>query len=111
MEQVKIEDLVIGTGISVLKGALCFINYEGYLEDGTLFDSTEKHGRPFELVVGSKKIIQGMSQGLLGMKEGGKRKIFVPATLAYGDRQIGSFIQPQSNLIFIIELIEARLRE
>ena len=107
---VQITDLKIGGGVEANKGALIFISYTGTLEDGTIFDSTDKHGRPFEMVIGSKKIIQGMSQGLIGMKEGGKRKIHIPAALAYGERSVGK-IPPHSNLIFEVELLEARPRE
>lgn len=109
--EVSITDTVIGSGVEASKGALVFINYEGVLEDGTVFDSTKKHGRAFEFVVGSQKIIKGMSQAVLGMREGGKRTAFIPASLAYGDRQIGQYIKPNSNLIFHIELLEARPRE
>ncbi len=108
---VNIKELKLGSGIEATKGALCFIQYVGTLEDGTVFDSTEKHGRPFELVIGSKKVIQGMSLGLLGMKVGGVREIFIPASLAYGERSIGAFIKPFSNLRFTVELVEARPRE
>ncbi|AHZ84404.1 FKBP-type peptidyl-prolyl cis-trans isomerase [Bdellovibrio bacteriovorus] len=111
LPEVKITDTVIGTGQTASKGALVFCHYEGFLEDGTKFDSSYDHGRPFEFVVGSKKVIAGWSLGFLGMKEGGKRTIYVPAHLAYGERQIGKFIKPHSNLIFHVELIEARPRE
>ena len=111
MKQVEITEILAGTGIEATKGALVFINYEGFLEDGTLFDSSLKHGRPFEFVVGSKKVIVGMSLGVLGMKTGGKRKIFIPAELAYGERTMGPFIKPNSNLIFHVELLESRPRE
>ncbi|HUG57389.1 MAG TPA: FKBP-type peptidyl-prolyl cis-trans isomerase, partial [Candidimonas sp.] len=50
-------------------------------------------------------------QGLLGMKVGGKRKLFVPAHLAYGDRQMGPIIAPNSNLIFEIELLDVQTRD
>lgn len=111
MSELKITDTIEGTGIVAQKGALCFVHYEGYLEDGTLFDSSKKHGRPFEFVLGSKKVIVGWSQGLLGMKEGGRRTIFVPAHLGYGERQVGPFIKPHSNLIFHVEMLEVRPRE
>ena len=109
--EVQITDTVIGNGIEAAKGALCFVQYEGFLEDGTKFDSTIDHGRPFEFVIGSKKVIVGWSQGMLGMKAGGKRQIFIPAHLAYGERQMGKFIKPHSNLIFHVELLEVRPRE
>ena len=107
----KITDTQIGTGKEAIKGALCFAHYEGYLENGTKFDSSYDHGRPFEFVVGSKKVIQGWSQGVTGMREGGKRSLFVPSHLAYGERQIGKHILPNSNLIFHIEMLEVRPRE
>ena len=109
--QVECTDLVIGTGIEVTKGCLVFIQYKGHLENGTLFDSTDKHGRPFEFVVGSKKVIQGMSHGVVGMKVGGRRKVFIPSELAYGERAMGAHIPPHSNLIFEVELLEARPRD
>jgi len=109
--ELKITDTVVGTGTEATKGALCFVQYEGFLEDGTKFDSTYDHGRPFQFVVGSQKVIKGWSQGVLGMREGGKRTLFIPSHLAYGDRQVGAFIKPHSNLIFHVELLEARPRE
>lgn len=110
-DEVKITDTVVGTGVEAVKGALLLVNYEGFLEDGTKFDSTFDHGRPYQFVVGSQKVIKGWSLGVMGMREGGKRTIFIPAHLAYGDRQIGKFITPNSNLIFHVELLEARPRE
>lgn len=106
-----ITDLEIGTGKAAVKGALIVCNYEGFLEDGTKFDSSFDHGRPFQFVIGSGRVIKGWDQGLMGMKEGGKRKLFVPAELGYGERQIGKFIKPHSNLIFHVEMIEVRPRE
>lgn len=106
-----ITDTLLGTGLAAVKGALLICQYEGFLEDGTKFDSSFDHGRPFQFVIGSKRVIQGWDQGLMGMREGGKRTLFVPANLAYGDRQIGQFIKPHSNLIFHVELLEVRPRE
>jgi len=111
LPEVKIEDIVVGSGIEAVKGALLLVNYDGYLEDGTRFDSTQVHGRPYQFVVGSQKVIKGWSQGVMGMKVGGKRKIWIPAHLAYGERQVGPFIKPHSNLIFYVELLECRPRE
>ncbi|RZL00051.1 MAG: FKBP-type peptidyl-prolyl cis-trans isomerase, partial [Pedobacter sp.] len=93
------------------KGALLVVQYEGFLEDGTKFDSSFDHGRPFQFVIGSRRVIQGWDQGIVGMKVGGKRKLFVPAHLAYGDRQVGPIIKPNSNLIFEIELLEVLTRD
>ncbi|MBC7741476.1 MAG: FKBP-type peptidyl-prolyl cis-trans isomerase [Bdellovibrionaceae bacterium] len=96
--------------MAAVKGSLLIVHYDGYLEDGTKFDSSHDHGRPFQFVIGSGRVIKGWDQGLMGMKEGGKRTLFVPAVLGYGERQIGK-IKPNSNLIFHIELFEVRPRE
>ncbi|MBX3042029.1 MAG: FKBP-type peptidyl-prolyl cis-trans isomerase, partial [Bdellovibrionaceae bacterium] len=93
------------------KGALITCHYTGLLEDGTQFDSSHERGRPLEFVLGTGRVIKGWDQGLMGMKEGGKRTLFVPSELAYGDRQVGPLIQPHSNLIFHVEMIQVRPRE
>ncbi|MDF5947442.1 FKBP-type peptidyl-prolyl cis-trans isomerase [Pseudomonas aeruginosa] len=54
---------------------------------------------------------QGWDQGLMGMKVGGKRRLFVPSHLAYGERQVGAHIKPHSNLLFEIELLEVLTRD
>ena len=110
-QELQITDLVEGTGIAAVKGALIFCHYTGWLEDGTKFDSSFDHGQPFRFVIGSGRVIKGWDQGLMGMKEGGKRRLFVPSHLAYGERQIGAHIKPHSNLIFEVEMLEVRPRE
>lgn len=107
----QITDTLLGTGKEVVKGALLITQYEGFLEDGVKFDSSIDRGKPFEFVIGSGRVIKGWDQGLMGMKVGGKRTLFVPAHLGYGERQIGAFIKPHSNLIFHIELLEVRTRD
>lgn len=106
----QITDLEVGTGKEVVKGALIICHYKGFLEDGTMFDSSFDHGRPFQTVIGVGRVIKGWDQGMMGMKEGGKRKLFVPSELGYGEREKGK-IKPNSNLIFEIELLECRPRE
>ena len=109
--QVNIEDLVEGTGKAAERGALITAHYRGWLEDGTEFDSSHSKGHAFQTVLSNKKVIQGWVLGLNGMKVGGKRKLHVPAELAYGERQIGNIIPPNSNLIFEIELLEVLTRD
>ena len=106
-----IEDVIVGEGKAAVKGALITAHYRGYLEDGTQFDSSYDKGRVFETVIGTGRVIKGWDQGIIGMKVGGKRKLFVPAHLAYGERQVGPIIKPNSNLVFEIELLEVRTRE
>lgn len=109
--ELQIEDIVVGDGKAVVKGALITTQYKGTLEDGTVFDSSYDKGRPFQCVIGTGRVIKGWDQGLKGMKVGGKRKLFVPAHLAYGERQVGAHIQPNANLLFEIELLEVLTRD
>ena len=110
MKELEITDIVVGNGKEVTKGALVICHYRGTLEDGTEFDSSYNHGRPFQTVIGVGRVIKGWDQGIIGMKEGGRRKLFIPEHLAYGERDMGK-LKPHSNLNFEIELIECRLRE
>lgn len=109
--ELQIVDLQLGDGKAVVKGALITTQYTGWLEDGTQFDSSIDKGKPFQCVIGTGRVIKGWDQGLMGMKVGGKRKLLVPAHLAYGERQIGAHIKPYSNLIFEIELLEVLTRD
>jgi peptidylprolyl isomerase len=111
MQELIVEDVLVGAGKAIIKGALILVHYSGCLEDGAEFDSSAKKGRPFECVIGTGRVIKGWDIGLMGMREGGKRKLFVPAHLAYGDRQVGAIIKPHSNLLFTVELLEVRLRD
>lgn len=108
--ELQIEDIQLGEGKAVVKGALITTQYRGWLEDGSSFDSSYERGKPFQCVIGTRRVIQGWDQGLMGMRVGGKRKLWVPAHLGYGERQVGS-IPPNSNLIFEIELLEVLTRD
>jgi len=108
--ELKITDTLIGEGQEVVKGALISVHYEGFLEDSTKFDSSYDHGRQFSTVIGVGRVIKGWDLGLMGMRPGGKRTLFVPSHLAYGERSKAK-IPPHSNLIFHIELFDVRPRE
>ena len=110
-QEVEIEDLVIGTGKKAVRGALITAHYRGWLKDGTEFDSSFKKDAPFQTVLSNKRVIQGWIIGLKDMQVGGKRRLRVPAHLAYGERQIGSMIPANSDLIFEIELLEVLTRD
>ncbi len=110
-KELQITDIQLGDGKEVVKGALITTHYRGTLEDGTEFDSSYARGKPFQCVIGTRRVIRGWDIGLMGMKVGGKRKLFVPAHLAYGDRQVGEHIKPNSNLLFEIELLEVLTRD
>lgn len=111
MNKLIVTDIEIGSGKETVKGALLICQYEGFLEDGVKFDSSIDRGAPFQFVFGTGRVIKGWDQGLIGMKVGGKRSLFVPAHLAYGDRQIGQYIKPNSNLLFHVELLDVLTRD
>ncbi len=109
--ELLVEDLHPGTGKAVVKGALITTHYRGMLADGTEFDSSFSRGKPFQCVIGTGRVIKGWDMGLMGMQVGGKRKLFVPAHLAYGERSMGAHITPNSDLHFEIELLEVLTRD
>jgi peptidylprolyl isomerase len=81
------------------------VHYEGTFSDGRVFDSSIKRGRPAQF--GLNRVIKGWREGLQLMVVGEKRRFFIPAKLAYGNRWVGN-IPPGSTLIFDIELIEIK---
>ncbi|WP_028240373.1 FKBP-type peptidyl-prolyl cis-trans isomerase [Stutzerimonas azotifigens] len=111
ISELKIEDLAPGAGKACVKGALITTQYTGWLEDGTKFDSSWDRGKPFQCVIGTGRVIKGWDLGLMGMQVGGKRRLHVPAHLAYGERQVGAHIKPNSDLMFEIELLEVLTRD
>ena len=100
-----IEDIKIGDGQEVEKFNIVTVNYTGLLEDGTKFDSSLNPGRsPFRFTVGAGQVIKGWDDGLIGMKVGGKRKLTIPPSMGYGNRNMGA-IPANSTLIFEIDLL------
>jgi FKBP-type peptidyl-prolyl cis-trans isomerase len=82
------------------------VNYRGTLIDGTEFDSSYKRGQPATFPL--KGVIKGWTEGLQLMKVGSKYQLFVAPNLAYGERQMGPDIGPDSTLIFEVELLDTK---
>ena len=101
-------DLVVGKGREAKNGDTLVVEYTGTLSDGTVFDSTQKHGKPFSFELGAGRVIKGWDQGLAGMKVGGKRKLTIPPALAYGDKGMPPIIPPASTLVFDVELVSIK---
>jgi len=110
-DELLVEDIQLGDGKAVVKGALITTQYRGTLSDGTEFDSSYTRGKPVQCVIGTGRVIKGWDIGLMGMRVGGKRRLFVPAQLGYGERQVGAHIPPNSDLHFEIELLEVLTRD
>ena len=100
-----IEDIIVGQGAEAVKYSIITVNYTGWLEDGTKFDSSLNPGRePLRFTLGAGQMIQGFDQGILGMKVGGKRKLTIPPNLGYGSQDKG-IIPPNSTLIFELDFL------
>ncbi len=79
-------------------------HYQGTLIDGREFDSSIKRGQP--ATFGLTQVIPGWTEALQLMPAGSKWKLFLPSELAYGSRGAGDMIEPDSTLIFEVELLE-----
>lgn len=82
------------------------VNYRGRLIDGREFDSSYKRGQPATFPVSG--VIKGWTEALQLMKVGSKHQLFIPANLAYGERGAGRDIEPNSTLIFDVELLDVK---
>ena len=100
----KYVDTVVGTGAAPQKGQKCLVHYTGWLSDwgkkGKKFDSSLDRGQPLAIPIGVGQVIQGWDEGLISMREGGKRTLYIPAHLGYGRRGAGGDIPPNADLIF-----------
>jgi FKBP-type peptidyl-prolyl cis-trans isomerase len=100
----QIEDVVVGTGATVVAGDTITITYVGTFLDGRVFDqSTQPVTFPRPIGVGN--FIPGFDQGLLGMKVGGRRKLTIPSSLAYGAAGAAPTIPPNTPLAFDVTLV------
>jgi FKBP-type peptidyl-prolyl cis-trans isomerase FkpA len=101
-----VEETKAGEGTVAANGKIVSVHYAGRLTDGTKFDSSYERGQPIEFLLGAGKVIKGWDMGLEGMKVGGKRKLTIPAELAYGTRGTpGGPIPPNATLVFDVELV------
>mgnify|MGYP006279182849 CR=1 FL=1 len=104
---------------TVQEGDTITVEYEGRLEDGTVFDSSDKHEEPLQFTVGEGKIIKGFDQAVVGMKVGEKKEVTVPPDQAYGQhnpelvRDLPKNVFPedqeiQRGMVFMMSLPDGR---
>lgn len=106
-------DIKTGTGAEVAKGSVAYVVYTGWLQlENKIFDSTYKQAeesksapQPFQLTVGTGQVIPGWDEGLVGMKEGGTRRLIIPPALAYGAEGRSPVIPPNAILVFDVTVV------
>jgi peptidylprolyl isomerase len=102
----KAETLIAGSGAQIKNGQQATVQYVGVLfKNGEEFDTSWGKGKqPFAFTLGSGQVISGWDQGVLGMKVGERRRLTIPADLAYGAQGSPPKIGPNEPLIFDIDL-------
>ena len=106
-------DLVVGTGAEAVSGKTVTIHYSLWIYSDTAvenkgtFIQSSTGGSPFQFVLGGTGVIQGMNQGVAGMKVGGKRRLVIPPELAYGASGNGP-IPPNATLVFEVDLVSVQ---
>jgi len=104
-----IVDEIEGDGVEATAGSNVVTHYVGVAySTGEEFDSSWNRGQPLPFRLGVGQVIAGWDQGIQGMKVGGRRKLVIPAHLAYGDRGAGGAIAPGETLIFVVDLVGVR---
>jgi len=105
MYALKYIDIKIGTGPLAEPQKYYTVNYTGWFPDGKKFDSSLDHKEPFTFPYGAHKVIAGWDTGFEGMRVGGKRRLYVPYQLAYGQVGRPPQMPAKANLIFDVELV------
>ena len=104
---IEIHEVERGEGPEIVRHDTAILHYTGRLEeDGTVFDSSRESGAPFALTIGTGQVIPGFEQGVMGMREGGKREIVIPPELGYGERGAGNIIPSNATLRFEVEVLD-----
>jgi FKBP-type peptidyl-prolyl cis-trans isomerase FkpA len=106
--ELKIEDMVVGTGAEAASGKAVSVHYTGWLANGTEFDSSVDRGTPLQFWLGQGDVIRGWDEGLVGMKVGGKRRLTIPPELGYGAKGSGGVIPANATLVYDVELMSVK---
>ncbi|MFD7084370.1 FKBP-type peptidyl-prolyl cis-trans isomerase [Streptomyces sp. NPDC002181] len=101
-----VEDIWEGDGPVAEAGKKVSVHYVGVsYSTGEEFDASWNRGAPLQFILGIGQVIPGWDQGVQGMKVGGRRKLVIPAHLAYGDNSPTPAIKPGETLIFVCDLM------
>ncbi len=99
------KDVVVGGGALAEKGTIVTAHYAGKLTNGQVFDSSYDRNTPIKFILGAGQVIRGWDEGLVGMREGGKRVLTIAPDYGYGAQAVGA-IPANSVLVFEIELVD-----
>ncbi|MBY8884409.1 FKBP-type peptidyl-prolyl cis-trans isomerase [Streptomyces sp. PTM05] len=103
----EIEDIWVGEGAEAKAGQNVTVHYVGVaFSTGEEFDASWNRGQAFTFPLGGGRVIKGWDQGVQGMKVGGRRRLTIPAHLAYGNQSPTPAIQPGETLIFVVDLLK-----
>jgi peptidylprolyl isomerase len=105
----EVSDIVVGEGEVACPGDTVLMQYVGVTyADGQQFDASWDRGEPFPFRLGAGQVIAGWDEGIVGMREGGRRQLVIPPDLGYGDRGAGADIPPGATLVFVVDLLEVQ---
>lgn len=111
--ELKIKDLKGGEGVAVERGMDVTVEYTGKFRNGDIFVSSYDGGQPRRFLVGGSQVLAGWDLGVVGMREGGKRRLTIPHWLAYGRSGVNCdaegencAVPPLTPVVFDLELIE-----
>lgn len=103
------QDIKVGKGKSPKQGQKVVVHYTGWLKDGKKFDSSYDRNEPFTFTIGVGQVIKGWDEGVMTMKKGGVRRLYIPPQLGYGEKDVaGGLIPGNSHLVFEVELIDIK---
>lgn len=103
----KYVELKIGDGKEAKEGSTVLVYYTGKLDNGQQFDSNVGK-KPLEVKIGKTRVIKGWTEGLQGIRAGGKRKLIIPPELGYGKEGYDPVIPPDATLTFEVEVTEVK---
>jgi peptidylprolyl isomerase len=106
VEGVRFVDVKVGEGVAIAANDCVYTHYTGWLANGTRFDTSREPapGAPISFRIGTGRVIRGWDIGFQGMRVGGRRRLYIPYTLGYGERGSPPVIPARADLVFDIEV-------
>jgi peptidylprolyl isomerase len=102
------QEETVGKGALPKTGDTVTVHYVGRLTNGKKFDSSIDRGQPFSFQIGVGQVIKGWDEGVATMHVGGRRRLIIPAPLAYGATGAGGVIPPNATLLFDVQLLSLK---